>query len=286
MGVCNPTEMDCDIEAEYAEYEAIEMELMELPLFDRLPDDVRLMIVSHLSFTQKLTAMETCRAMCAVTNEGEVGQHLKRVREDFLETKEHRDQEDSQQVQDFFFGLCKMLVLTLLSLGLIGGLGLYCWYYGELYSERACDYPLARDLRQYGRRALQMWGMLLLMQCGAQSQLIYRLVPQCFKRPRGTQFFDLETGEAIQETEHHWRWESPYRNNILLICALVFFCVLWVTAVAAVWNLVHVYYYVIYSETCDQELYDAAYFFAMIPVCAYVVLCLFQSCVFGFLMAR
>lgn len=273
-------------DAEYAEYEAIEMGEIDLLHFGSLPEDVRLMILSHLTTPGKLTAMESCTALCAVQNEGAVGLHLRRVRANYLNTKHNRDLDDSSEVHTFFWALFKVVVTALLSLALVGGLGLYCYYYGTLYQDRECDFPLARDLREYGRLALKIWGMLLILQIVTQSQLLYRLVPNCFKRPRDSQFFDLETGEPMLEEEVEWTWDHPHKHMILVTCALGFIFFLWITSVMAIWNIMHVFYFVIYSEVCDAELYDAAWFFCMIPVCFYMLICFISSIISACIMMR
>merc|ERR1711934_352613 len=251
----------------------------------RMPEDVRLMILSHLDFRTKLRAMLVCRGLNNVVRGDNFWKSAQTARSTYTEALEQRSAQDTEEVHGFFWGVVKLILTALLSLVLLGGLGLYCLYYGTIYEGRPCDYPLADVMRTYGKIALMMWGGLLLMQCVVQHQTIINMVPRCFKRSRNQEFFDFESGEVIQEPDYSYNidWAQPRARIILFVLIGMYVLFVWFVALVGLWNLIHIYYYVIYSEDCDAELYDAAWFFAMLPLYLYGFICILQSCIFGFI---
>jgi len=263
----------------------LNMEPNEGDVLGKLPEGVRSLVCHNLTYREKVrfgSATKTL-AFCEDTA------GLRKLRDQYFTELDRREAADSQQVRSFFWKVVKMILVAVASMTFLGCVGLYCYHYGDLYLGRSCDYPIAATLRKYGKCALIMCGMLLMLQLVVQWPIIEKMIPNCFRRSKDHEFFDLEAGEVIDEVEEYGSLLDYSDGRLYMPLMAIFFCwvfSVWVIGIVAMWNAIHLFYYVINSEKCDADLYDAAYFFCMIPVVFYMVICFFQSCVVGYLRFR
>jgi len=243
-----------------------------------LPEGVRSMILVHLPFYDKIRFLKTSHTLANNTDSA----GLRAVRGRYMEAKRQRDVSDKREINTFCWSLFKVLATAAGSVFLVGFLGLYNYHYGDMYMTELCDYPIAPTMFTYGKCALTMCGLMLILQIVVQWPLIQAAFPNCFRRPSGQEFFDLESGEVIdQPAEYPPLIDFDNQNGAHMSCLVCsVFCyifVLWGYAMRAMWNLIHLYYYVINTESCHEGLYDAAWYFVMIPVVCYAIVC-FGGC--------